>query len=319
MTRLAIIGHTGFVGGALVHQQAFDGKFNRTNIDTIGKTAFDTVVCAAAPGSMFIANRSPERDFAAINRLIDQLKQVRAHRFVLISSIAVLADFASGADENTQAFEQGLAYGRHRRALEAFCEAHFPDCLIARLPALFGQGLKKNFIFDLLNPVPSMLTEARLQALLDNVDPVFQDALTQFYTVDAETGLFHLNREMLNAHKQRPALDAAVRETGLSAVQFHHPASTFQFYDIARLWQDIETASKAGLRCVHLAVEPLRAADVHARLIGSDMPDSGARQHQEDMRTRHAKYWGVQGPYLEDAGTVLDKLATFFNDQRKVS
>lgn len=319
MAKLAIIGHTGFVGGALVHQQDFDGKFNRKNIETIGQNAFHTVVCAAAPGSMFIANRSPESDFTAINMLIDQLKKVRTQRFVLISSIAVLADFASGADEYTQSFQQDLAYGRNRRALEAFCEAHFRDCLIVRLPALFGHGLKKNFIFDLLNPVPSMLTETRLQALLDNVDPVFQGVLTHFYTLDRTTGLSHLNRAMLNAYSQRPSLDAAVRESGLSAVQFHHPASTFQFYDIARLWHDVETAAKADLRRIHLAVEPLRATDVHGRLLGTDMPDSGARQHHEDMRTRYAKNWGGEGPYLEDAATLLDKLSKFFNDKRNGS
>ena len=99
MTNDAIIGHTGFVGGTLARQHLFGAKYNSSNIDTIAQSTFNTVVCAAAPGSMFIANRHPDRDRAAIEALIDQLSKVKAKRFVLISSIAVLADFASGADD----------------------------------------------------------------------------------------------------------------------------------------------------------------------------------------------------------------------------
>jgi hypothetical protein len=316
MTNDAIIGHSGFVGGALVHQHAFDGKFNSSNIDTIARSNFDTVVCAAAPGSMFIANRYPDRDRAAIDALIDHLSEVQAQRFVLISSIAVLADFAAGVDERTRDFQQDLAYGHHRRLLEAFCESHFDNCLVVRLPALFGLGLKKNFLFDLMNPVPSMIPEERLKVLLDLLEPVLRATLADFYALDTDTGMFHLDRNMLNVDTQRPALDAAVRAMGMSATQFHHPDSTYQYYDMARLWQDIEAAITAGLSCVHLTVAPLRAADIHARLLGTDMPVAGARLHCEDMRTCHAEQWRCEGPYLEDAVTVMNKLATFFNDQR---
>ncbi len=317
MTNDAIIGHSGFVGGTLVHQHAFDGKFNSKNIDKIAYSNFDTVVCAAAPGSMFIANRYPERDRAAIDALIDQLSKVQAKRFVLISSIAVLDDFAAGADESTQAFQQDIAYGNHRRLLEAFCESQFDNCLVVRLPALFGRGIKKNFLFDLMNPVPSMMPEARLATLLEQIAPNLRDAVAGFYTLDTDTGMCQLDRSALNVDPRRPALDAAVRAVGMSATQFHNPETTFQYYDMARLWQDIGTAIAADLRCVHLAMAPLRAADIHARLLGIDMPKTDAKLHREDMRTRHADQWGGAGPYLESADTVLNKLSAFFDDQRQ--
>ena len=305
MTNDAIIGHTGFVGGALVHQHPFGATYNSSNIDAIAQTTFDTVVCAAAPGSMFIANRHPEHDRAAIEALVDQLSKVRARRFVLVSSIAVLADFAGGADERTTAFQEEFAYGHHRRLLEAFCEGHFDHCMVVRLPALFGPGLRKNFLFDLMNPVPSMLPEARLKPFLDQIEPALRDALADSYALDAVTGVFCLNRAKLNADARRPALDAAVRAAGVSATQFHHPDSTYQYYDMTRLWQDIETVFDAGLNCIHLAVAPSRAADIHAHLLGTDMPETGAKLHHEDMRTCHAGQWGCEGPYLEDATTVL--------------
>ena len=312
----ALIGHTGFVGGSLARQHAFAATFNSANIVDISGQAFDTVVCAAAPGSMLQANRAPERDRTAIEALMDRLDGVESRRFVLVSSIAVLADFAGGDDEDTQAFQKALAYGRHRRMLEAFCENRFDTCLVVRLPALFGPGLRKNFVFDLMNPVPSMLPEARLETLLERLPAELRDALAAFYKADAATEMLRLDRAALDADSRRPALDAAVRAAEMSATQFHNPDTTYQCYNIARLWADIGTALDTGLHHLHLAVAPLRAADIHARLLGVPMPETGAKLHREDMRTRHAALWGRTGPYLEDAGTVLDKLDAFHAGQR---
>ena len=158
----ALIGHTGFVGSTLARQAVFSHRFNSANIDEAAGLRFDTVVCAAAPGSMLEANTARAADRAKIHALLDQLSRLQADRFILISSIAVLADFAGGDDEGACAFQTDLAYGRHRRELEAFVEDHFADPLIVRLPALFGRGLRKNFLFDLMNPVPSMLKADRL-------------------------------------------------------------------------------------------------------------------------------------------------------------
>ena len=86
-----------------------------------------------------------------------------------------------------------------------------------------------------------------------------------------------------------------------------------------RLWSDIDVALQAGLRHIHLVSEPLKAARIHRRLTGRDMPESDARQHREDMRTRHAELWGKNGPYLEEGDTVLDQLAAFYASERRAS
>lgn len=265
---------------------------------------------------MFEANHAPRRDQAAIEMLKEQLRRISARRFVLISSIAVLADFAGGDDETTEFFQKEIAYGRHRRELEVFCEGRFENCLVVRLPALFGRGLRKNFIFDLMNPVPTMLSEERFQALLETLPLGLRDALALCYAFDPVTGMMRLDRMALNADPRGRALNAAVRATGLSATQFHNPESTFQFYDMTRLWADISTAFCAGLGHLHLAVEPLCAADIHARLLGAPMPETGAKLHREDMHTRYASLWGHEGPYLEDADVVLEKLAAFYVENR---
>lgn len=308
----ALVGHTGFVGAALAGQHAFAHRFNSATIDRIDGLACGTLVCAAAPGSMLEANRAPERDEAAIAGLIARLETVRAERFVLISSIAVLADFAGGDTEDTRAFREDLAYGRHRRALEAFVEARFERHLIVRLPALFGPGLRKNFLFDLMNPVPAMLTADRHAALVRAAGARLGAWAAELYAPDPATGLMKLDRARLDADARRGALERAVEDAGLAAVGFHHPETTYQYYGIDRLWHDIGIALDAGLSHIHLVAEPLRAADIHRRLTGRAMPPSAARLHREDMRTRHAALWGAAGPYQFDAAATLDRLAAFF-------
>ena len=311
-----LIGHSGFVGSALLRQARFAACFNSATIPAIEGQSFGTLVCAAAPGSMFEANSAPARDAAQIDGLIARLSGVRAERFVLISSIAVLADFAGGDDETTQAFQQELAYGRHRRKLEAFVESGFPGSLIIRLPALFGHGLRKNFLFDLLNPVPSLLPEARHAELVAALPASLAGWAKGLYSPDPVTGMLKLDRAALNADRRRAALEDAVTALGASATQFHHRDTTYQYYPVDRLWQDIGIALDAGLSHLHLVAEPLAAAQIHAALTGRAMPDTPARLHCEDMRTRHAALWGGEGPYQFSAAATLDRLAAFCASER---
>lgn len=307
MTRDALIGHSGFVGQTLLRQRGFDAGYGSATIAQSAGESFDLVVCAAAPGSMFEANRFPDRDAASIDHLCASLARIKAKQFVLISTIAVLERFDSGADETTQAFQTDLAYGRNRRRLETFCADHFANCLTLRLPALFGAGLKKNFLFDLLNPVPSMLPPARF----DGFVRALGNEAGGFYRLDDALGMMVLDRAALQASGQRSSIDAAVTQAGFSAVAFTNPASRFQFYQMSRLWSDIQTGLSAQLSVLHLAPEPIAAAEVHRHLTTRDMPATAARLHAEDMRTAHADLWGRQSPYIADAASVLSALQSF--------
>ena len=313
----AVIGNTGFVGGHLCRQHQFEAKFNSRNINDAALKDFHTVVCAAAPGSMFEANRFPDRDRERMRGLIAQLGRIRAQRFVLVSSIAVLDDFAGGYDESTTAFQADLAYGRHRRQLEVFCEEHFADCLIIRLPALFGDGLKKNFLFDILNPMPTMLSEEGYQGLVQGLSPALRDTVPAVYTWNSDLAMHVVDRMALERSGHRAALDIAVVDARLSAIQFTNPDSRFQYYDIARLWSDIGRCKHAGLNVVHLAPEPLNAGDVYRAITQRPMPASKARVHCEDMRTRHGALWGRDDGYIEEATSVLPRIVQLFASDRK--
>ena len=313
----AVIGNTGFVGGHLCGQHGFEARFNSRSIDEGAGRSFRTVVCAAAPGSMFEANRFPARDRERVEELIAQLGHIRAQRFVLVSSIAVLDDFAGGYDESTKAFRTDLAYGRHRRQLEAFCQSHFSACLIVRLPALFGHGLKKNFLFDILNPMPTMLNEEAYDGLLEGLPAALRIELPAVYAWDSGLGMHVVDRMALERSGRRTEFNAAVVDAGLSALRFTHPDSWFQYYDIERLWSDIGRSEEAGLHMVHLAPEPLNAAEIYRAVTQQPMPATEARVHREDMRTRHSALWGRDNGYIEDAAAVLARIVQFCANESK--
>jgi hypothetical protein len=147
----ALIGSTGFVGQTLSAQRGFGAGFHSTDIDHIEGRRFDRIVCAGVSAVKWWANANPEADQEGIERLIRHLEWVEADRFVLISTVDVYGT-PVGVDEDDAVPAPGLhPYGLHRARLEDWVRRRFPVHHVIRLPALFGAGLKKNAIFDLLH------------------------------------------------------------------------------------------------------------------------------------------------------------------------
>src|SRR5690348_13195178 len=150
MLKTALIGHTGFLGGVLQRQTSFDATFNSKNIEEIGGQRFDLVVCAGAPAEKWKANKAPEADRQNIEQLIRAMERMDAGYVVVISTVDVFVP-PVGVDESSPVQLLGLhPYGVHRRMLEEAVAATFPS-LIVRLAGLYGEGMKKNVIFDFLH------------------------------------------------------------------------------------------------------------------------------------------------------------------------
>ncbi|WP_037302013.1 NAD-dependent epimerase/dehydratase family protein [Rubritepida flocculans] len=147
----ALIGHSGFVGGHLDRARPFAARFRSTDIAQIRGRRFGTVVCAGVSAVKWRANREPEADWAGISGLIAHLETISCARFVLVSTVDVFAEPRGVTEADTPDPARAEPYGRHRRWLEQWVEARFPDRLILRLPALFGAGLKKNALFDMMH------------------------------------------------------------------------------------------------------------------------------------------------------------------------
>jgi hypothetical protein len=148
----ALVGYTGFVGGTLLRSGGFDHLLNSSNVGEMAGRSYDLVVCAGVSAVKWLANKDPDSDKAGIARLTDALKDVQAREFILISTIDVYPDPYAGADEGAAIDPSANhPYGAHRYELEEWVESHFPLVRIVRLPALFGEGLRKNALYDLLN------------------------------------------------------------------------------------------------------------------------------------------------------------------------
>jgi len=147
------------------------------------------------PAAKWLINQNPEPDLQLVSYFANILKDVQTSKFVLISTIDVygVLDHTGTATESSIPRPDN-PYGEHRYMLETEVLKLFPDALIVRLPALFGEGLKKNVVYDLMNN----------------------------------------NR-----------------------TSFILPNSSFQWYDMSQLWDDIEICLKNKLKLVNLFPEPL--------------------------------------------------------------
>lgn len=166
----ALIGNTGFVGGNLSSQHDFDFHFNSSNIQEITHTNLDLLVIAAPSAAKWKANQEPENDWKMISDLMSILETVTAKQVVLISTIDVYKIPINADEATTIDLDNLQPYGKHRFLFEQFIRKHFSQHLIVRLPGLFGQGLKKNFIFDMLNN--------------NRLDLTHKDSVFQFYCLD---------------------------------------------------------------------------------------------------------------------------------------
>lgn len=149
--RTALIGHTGFVGGVLQRSRTFDVRISRRDRTDLGSGYFDEVICAGAPAEKWLANQQPAEDEANLRSLMDVLRRASIGRLVLISTVDVYPRPVDVDEATPIDVAEAEPYGRHRLLLESFVRDEFADHLIVRLPALFGPGLKKNLIFDLLH------------------------------------------------------------------------------------------------------------------------------------------------------------------------
>ena len=137
---IAIIGYSGLIGKNLLNQYKSEFKsidlFNSKNSNNLKDKQYDLVFCSAMPAEKWIANKFPKKDTLNRNKLIKNLSKVSTDLIVLISTIDV---------------HQNHIYGKNRKYLEKYVQKKFNKYLIIRLPAVFGKGLKKNILFDLLN------------------------------------------------------------------------------------------------------------------------------------------------------------------------
>ena len=303
-----LVGSTGFVGGNLLAKHTFAAECHSSDITAQYGTRPDLCVYAGVPAAMFLANADPEADLAVMRAARENIRQIAPKRLVLISSIAVLADSRGVYEDSPAQDTEGLpAYGKNRLQLERWVREDFPDALIVRLPALYGVGIRKNFLFDLHTITPAMLRPEKYSELAAK-SPLVKSA----YTL-ADNGFYKLNGTADPA-----ALRAFFAANDFNALAFTDARSRYQFYNLDRLWSDMETARAADVKLLHLCTPPVSAAEVYTAVTGK------ADWHNElpkplfdyDLRSRHAALLGGSGDYLCTKQQELDDITRFMRSWR---
>lgn len=144
-----IIGSTGFVGQQLLRILPDVTTIGRS--DVANRILYPIqVLYIAAPGAMkWQIDAEPLEDLAEVQRLTSYIKQLRPQRVYLFSTIDVFSD-RSNCSESSKRI-QSPSYGGNRTYFEDSLLNMDTETYVRRLGGLFGPGLKKNLIFDLIH------------------------------------------------------------------------------------------------------------------------------------------------------------------------
>lgn len=257
MTKQCLLGFTGYVGSTLLKQAYFNDLYNSKNIETIKGKEYDLIICAAAPAVKWKANQNPVEDLDNIRKLIGSLKDVRAKNFILISTVDVYWNPVDVDETTIIDPELTEPYGKHRSYLETFVQENFKDNLIIRLPGLFGKGLKKNFIYDIINN---------------------------------------------------------------NALHLTHFQSEFQFYNMDRLWNDVQIALNHKLSLVNFATEPVSPQEIAYQSIGTTFGNVTEKPPvRYNMKSKFAHLFNPDAPegYMSSKSEVLGEISSFILEERK--
>ena len=155
---IGIVGFSGFVGSNLLQFYKFDAFYNSKNFEEAKNKHFNILFFCGIPAVKWYANKNPQEDLETIEIIKNILNTITCDKIILISTIDVyeitntelLNDKLLNEDYICD-FYNNHTYGKNRYLFEKFISVKFNNYHIIRLPALFGKGLKKNIIYDLIN------------------------------------------------------------------------------------------------------------------------------------------------------------------------
>jgi sugar phosphate isomerase/epimerase len=247
----AIVGYSGFVGLNLLQFYKFDYFYNSSNFNEATNKEFDTLFFCGVPAVKWYANKNPEEDFEILKNIQIILKTIKAKTIILISTIDVYECINS---QNNEDYDCNLnndnhAYGRNRYLFEKFIKQNF-NYHIIRLPALFGKGLKKNIIYDLIH-----------------------------------------NHQIENIEKN----------------------TTFQWYDLNWLKQDIDLVISNNIRVCNLFTEPLETVKI-LELFNYPLNTYKTQSTMiYNLKTKYSSLFNSTNGYIRDKNEVLTSIQEYLN------
>ncbi len=313
---VVLVGYTGFVGSNIYARarNRVDGVFNSKNIEKAHGLDPEVLIYAGVRAEKYLANTDPYRDMEQILQAQRNIKKINPQKLVLISTIDVYRNPVD-VDENVSALSDvtGMGnelhpYGLNRYYLEEWVRKNYPDALIIRLPGIYGLNIKKNFIYDYLHVIPSMLKEEKYKELEALEKPEDAILLRDCYE-RLDNGFYRCMRLLSD---QKMLLKEKFRKFGFTALNFTDSRSSFQFYPLTRLWEDLQTALDHGITLLNLATEPILAGELYKELTGGTFTNELAGKPQKyDFKTVHAEKFGGKAGYISSKEEILADIKLF--------
>ncbi|MCR5277931.1 MAG: NAD(P)-dependent oxidoreductase [Lachnospiraceae bacterium] len=303
-----VVGSTGFVGSNLMASGQIDRGFHSTDIAEAYGLKPDLCIYAGLRAEKYLANSNPAKDMKAIEAAIENIRKIDPVNLVLISTIDVFASPKNVDESTVPSKESLLPYGYNRLILEERVREMYPECLIVRLPGLYGRNIKKNFIFDCINRIPTMLKAEKMDAL-SLKEPSLRD-----YYGESVNGFC---RVRVLSDKEKESLKAILETVGFSALNFTDSRSRFQFYPLKRLRADIDKCLENGIKLFHPATEPVSAGELYRYVYGRKFVNECAVPADYDYRTVYDGVFDGHDGYIMDKESVLKDILNFIGEQSK--
>lgn len=293
----SLVGYTGFVGSNLASQVEFDRLYNSKNIQESFGSNPDLLVYSGVRAEMFLANSNPDADLALMEEAAENIKKINPKKLVLISTVAIY-DKPLNVDESTiPNSEELLAYGKNRLYLEELVKNIVDDYLIVRLPAIYGENLKKNFIFDMITRTPALLTETKYQELC-----IKDDFIKKYYSKQ-ENGFYKCIDSF--------ACKNYFENIGFSALNFTDSRSIYQFYNLKYLWEHIEYAINNNIKVFNIATEPITAKELYEYIYLTEFSNELQKvPFNYNMKTKY-----FNNGYIFDKEFCLNDIKKFIKDR----
>jgi hypothetical protein len=309
MIKKALVGFTGFVGSNLLEQCQFNNLYNSKNIQQINGEYFDLLVCAGVSAVKWMANQNPADDIKNINNLKYELLNVKVKHFVLISTVDIYDTPIKVTEDSVPNVNQQDYYGKHRYALEEWvgnCH-NFENVTVIRLPGLFGNNLKKNLVFDIMNPLPKSINKELWMNLRNKFAVNSMRFILHNYSLD-DVGNLKLNSNVPLSNI--PELIKTFAEINFSSLNFTDSRSEFQFYNLANLWYDIKKYTTLKVPVVNLSSEPIMASELVAFLTGKNFIN-----HILDNPVKYDMYskYADDGKYLYTKPEIIKQIGYLVN------
>lgn len=156
---IGVIGCDGFVGSALCRTISKTQhkliKINRENFNDFVDTTFDILINSATPSKKYWALNNPLKDFhATVGLTADIVYNWHYDKLIHISTVSAKCQLDH-------------PYGIHKYLAEQLVLHNNPHNLVIRLGNLFGQGLTKGIIYDMLHGNPLFVSSNSRYTFID--------------------------------------------------------------------------------------------------------------------------------------------------------